>query len=88
MSQPISDAPNNWIQVKKSGAGFIASVGKETFSDQLKVSLIDGKILSASLDNPVEQLERECMDKDLTHCGEAKRKTIRRQIEISLKNDR
>ncbi len=66
MSQPVSDTPNNWVQVQKSEGKFIASVGKETFEDRVELSLRDGKILSASLDNPVQSLERECLDALLT----------------------
>jgi hypothetical protein len=58
-------------------------VGKETFDVELKVSLDDGKILSATLDNPVEVLARECADAALSSCGEPVRYQIHRQVEIA-----
>jgi len=83
MRAPVADTPNNWVQVQKSGEGkYVAEVGKETFEVQIKVSLLNGKMLSAKMDNPVEVLKRECSDSALTACGEAARYQIRRQIEV------
>jgi len=84
MKTPVADTPNNWVEVEKSGDGkFSAEIGKETFDVQVKVAG-DGKILSATLDNPVEVLERDCTDADLTHCGDPARYQIKRQIELTL----
>jgi hypothetical protein len=84
MSAPVADTPNNWVQVQKSSDGkYSAEVGKETFDVELKVSLDDGKILSATLDNPVEVLARECADAALSSCGEPVRYQIHRQVEIA-----
>lgn len=81
----VADTPNNWINVKKTPAGkFIAAVGKETFDVEIKVSLKDGKILSTTLDNPVQARQRECSDAALLECGAATDHSIRRHIEIQL----
>jgi hypothetical protein len=86
MNAPVAGAPNNWVQLEKRGEGkYIAAIGKETFEVEIKVSLSDGKILSAKIDNPVEVLERECSDRDLANCGEPRRYQILRQIEMDLK---
>lgn len=88
MRTPVSDAPNNWVQVsrnfdsKSDGDKYVASAGKETFDVELKVSLADGRIISGTLNNPVEVSERHCADLALTHCGDAARYQILRQIEI------
>jgi hypothetical protein len=84
MKPPVSDTPNNWIQVEKTPEGkFHVEVGKETFDVQLNVSS-NGKILSASLVNPVEVLQRDCTDSQLTTCGPPARYQIRRLIQLTL----
>jgi hypothetical protein len=83
MRAPVTDTPNNWVQVEKSIEGkYAAEVGKETFEVEIKVSLVNGKMLSAKMDNPVEVLKRECTDSALAACGPATRYQIRRQIEL------
>jgi hypothetical protein len=83
MRAPVADAPNNWIEVEKHGEKqFIAEIGKEIFEVEVNVSLKNGKIISAKIDNPVEVLSRDCEDVELSRCGEPKRFQIRRQIEI------
>jgi hypothetical protein len=85
MHKPVADTANNWVQVQKSRNGkYLAAVGKETFDVEISVSLADGKILSGSIDNPVETIERECADAALTNCSDPKPHRIRRQIEIHL----
>jgi hypothetical protein len=87
MHTPVADTPNNWVELQKSGDGtYSGQVGKETFDAIMKISLIDGKILSATLDNPVEVIERDCTDLALTKCGEPMRYQIRRQVEITLQH--
>jgi hypothetical protein len=84
MQTPVADTPNNWVEVEKGDDGkFSAEVGKETFDVVLKVAA-DGKILSATLDNPVEVSARDCTDVELTHCGEPARYQIVRHIELTL----
>lgn len=83
MRSPVAGTPNNWAQVSKNQAGkYTAAVGMETIDVELKVSLENGTVLSATMDNPVEVLERECADAALAHCGDPVRYRVRRQIEI------
>jgi hypothetical protein len=83
MQAPVADTPNNWVQVSKNQSGkYDAGVGKETFDVEIKVSLKDGKILSATLDNLVKTRRRQCSDAALLDCGEPSDHTIHRQIEL------
>lgn len=83
MRTPVVDTPNNWVEVGRTQAGeYVARIGKETFGDVIRVSLTDGHVLSATMDNPVEVSERECTDKALTSCREPIRYEILRKIEI------
>jgi hypothetical protein len=85
MQAPVADTPNNWIEVSKSQDGkYQAGVGKETFDVLITASTSDGRILSASLDNPVQQVSRTCNDAALTDCGPPQPHTIHRHIEIVL----
>jgi len=85
MRKPVADTPNNWVQVRREKDGkYLAGVGKEIVDVEIKVSLTDGKIVSGSMDNPVETIECECEDAALAKCGDPKPHSIRRQIEISL----
>lgn len=85
MRDPVADTPNNWMEVKKNREGkFVAGAGKETFDVQIRLSLVDGKILYARLDNPVEISERVCSDRELKDCTEPVRRNIRRTIELEL----
>ena len=85
MGAPVAETRNNWVQIQKSGESkYSAEVGKETFDVELKVSLEDGKILSATLDNPVEILARECVDMTLSRCGDPVRYQVRRHVELGL----
>jgi hypothetical protein len=80
MREPVADTPNNWIQVSRAAGKYSAEVGKETFDVEITVSLADGRIVSATMDNPVSVLERTCTDAALSACGEPARYTIRRRI--------
>ena len=83
METRVADTPNNWVQVSKAGQSkFSGQVGKETFVDTIKISLADGRIISASQENPVDVLERECSDAALTTCGAPVRFQILRHVEI------
>ena len=85
MRKPVADTANNWVQVRRAKSGkYLAAVGKETFDVEMKLSLADGKILSGSMDNTVETIERECEDAALARCSDPRPHPIRRQIEISL----
>ena len=83
MRLPVGETPNNWVQVARGDSGgYVASVGKETFVASIRLNLKDGSVLSASLDNQVDVLERICRDSLLTLCKEPIRYQIRRRIEI------
>jgi hypothetical protein len=85
MQAPVADTPNNWVQVSKNQAGkYAAGVGKETFDVEIKISLKDGKILSATLDNVVKTRNRECSDAAVLDCGQPSDHQIHRQIELHL----
>lgn len=85
MRKPVADTANNWVTVEKRENGkYLGAVGKEVFDVEIKLSLADGKILSATMDNPVQTIERECTDQALTNCGNPKPHLIRRQIELWL----
>ncbi len=84
MRTPVADTPNNWVQVVRDTAGgYEASVGKETFDVRITVNLASGKILSATMDNPVQILSRQCKDAALSDCGAPTRYEIRRRIELT-----
>jgi hypothetical protein len=86
MKAPIGGGPNNWVQIAKSSDGtFDAGVGLETFTVEITVSLADGRMVSATMENPLITIERVCEDEALTKCGEAQRHEISRKIEISAK---
>ncbi|MGA9072190.1 MAG: hypothetical protein WB424_18140 [Terracidiphilus sp.] len=85
MQAPVADTANNWVEVTKTNDGkYEAAVGKETFDVTLTISTVDGKILSATMDNPVVTSGRTCEDAALTKCGVAQPHTIHRHIEIAL----
>ena len=86
MQTPVADTPNNFVDAKaKNRAGkYVAEVGKETFEVEIKISLKDGKILSATLDNLVKTRQRECSDAAFLDCGEPSAHQIHRQIELHL----
>jgi hypothetical protein len=72
------------VQVVKLPGKFFASVGQETFTDELTISLADGKILSATMDNPVKTIARMCTDEALTQCDPSQPHEIIRKIQIVL----
>lgn len=87
MRTPVADTPNNWVELQKHSDGkYSGSVGKEIFDASIKTSIVDGKILSATLDNPVEVIERDCTDIALTNCGDPMRYQIHRQVELTLQH--
>jgi hypothetical protein len=85
MQAPVAGTANNWVEVTKTADGkYKAAVGKETFDVTMTISTADGRILSASMDNPVVTSGRDCDDAALTKCGVAQPHTIHRHIEIAL----
>ena len=85
MKKPVTETPNNWVNVEKNGDKYFAEVGREIFDVEIVVSLRDGRMLSATLHNPVEAIRRECTDAALTQCGAATPRHILRQIEVQAK---
>jgi hypothetical protein len=85
METRVEETPNNWVQVSKLDSGkYLGEVGKETFDVDITLSLVDGKILSAYMDNPVVVFARECADESLTQCGQPEHYQIKRQIELRI----
>lgn len=82
MNEPVGVGRNNWVQVQKTESGFAGEIGKESFEAEIAVEVETGKILSATLENPVEVKERDCEDAGLTVCGEAKQYRIVREIRV------
>jgi hypothetical protein len=83
MSERVGSAANNWVQVEKGSNGkYIAGVGQETFDVEIKLALATGRIVSATMDNPVDVLERVCTDAALTACGAPERHSIHRRITL------
>lgn len=81
MQAPLFDTPNNWVEVTKtSDTSYVAGAGRETFDVEIDVSLADGRIVAATMDNPVDLVERVCRDAALTDCGEPYRYRILRRI--------
>ncbi len=84
MATPISDAPNNWAEVEKDASGrYQAEVGRETFEVTIELDPASGRILFAKMDNPVDVLARECIDRELATCGVPTRYQTRRQISLA-----
>lgn len=84
MQTPVSDSLNNWVQMEKMPNGkYAVDIGKETFTDRIEISTTSGKIVSASMDNPVDVLERVCSNSSLTNCSAPTRFQIRRQIALN-----
>jgi hypothetical protein len=80
------DVPNNWVQVQRDTTTtpprFVAAAGHEVFDVLIELEQPSGIINSASMDNPVEVMQRHCSDEQLTDCGEPTRYQIRRQIHL------
>jgi hypothetical protein len=86
MKEPVASGPNNWVEIKKNGEGkYEAGVGLETFIVDITVSLADGHIVKATMENPVTTIERVCDDEALTKCSDPRKHGILRQIEIAIK---
>lgn len=82
--------PNNWVQVQRapaqaadaSGPKFIAAAGHEVFDVLITIDRSTGSILSATMDNPVDVIQRHCADESLNMCGDPVKFQIRRSIEL------
>lgn len=83
MRMPVAGGANNWVQVIRAGPRqFLAAVGSESADIDIQLSLANGKIYSARINNPIDVLERECTDEALTMCREGSRYQIVRQVAI------
>ena len=83
MRKPVAATANNWTQVATYAPGkYTAAVGSELIEVRIVVDLSTGRILSATMENPVEVLERECEDLEAKRCGEPVRYRIIRTIEL------
>jgi hypothetical protein len=83
MSERVGNSANNWVQVEKAADGkYIAAAGQETFEVRIRIAIATGRIVSATLDNPVTVSERACTDAALTACGAPERYTLGRQISL------
>jgi hypothetical protein len=87
MRAPVADTPNNWVMVSKTRNGYTASVGKETFDVELRIAIADGRLLSATLDNPVTAITRECTDQALIQCGPARPSPVLRRVTMARVDD-
>jgi hypothetical protein len=84
MQDQVGTGANNWVQIVRNSQGkYEAGVGLETFKVDLTVSVADGHIVSATMENPVTTIERVCDDEALTTCGVAKKHEILRKIELT-----
>lgn len=83
MQKPVTGAANNWVQVEKRLDGtYVAAVGQESFDVEISISLTDGHIVNATMNNPVTTVERICTDGALSHCADPKPRNILRRIEM------
>jgi hypothetical protein len=84
MRAPVAASANNWTQIGRYPPGkYSAAVGSEVIEVRLTVDLDSGRILSATMNNPVEVLERECEDPEARRCGEPVRYRILRTIQLT-----
>jgi hypothetical protein len=86
MQAPLFETPNNWVEIHKAAdTSYVAAVGRESFDVQIDVRLTDGSILGATMDNPVDVVERVCRDAALASCGEPRRYRILRRIALQAR---
>jgi hypothetical protein len=83
MRTPVGDGPNNWVQVEKTASGYTASVGRETFDVALIIDTSNGTIVSATMQNPVQAMSRDCTDAALTECGAPRSDPTIREVEMT-----
>lgn len=84
MRDPVGKSKNNWIEIEKTGDGkFAAEIGEENFEALILIDQASGRILHATLENPVEVLERDCEDAELHSCGPPVRYRIYRETKVA-----
>jgi len=93
MRDPVTTGFNNWVRVEKVGGSesepksYSASIGTEIIDVRIVIDRLDGRILTATMHNPVSVVERRCKEfnnKKLSKCGPEERYVILREIGISL----
>jgi hypothetical protein len=86
MQPALFDTPNNWVEVTKtSDTSYVAGAGRETFDVDIDVRLTDGAIIAATMENPVDLMERVCRDAALTTCAPPYRYRILRRISLEAR---
>lgn len=89
MKTPVVEGRfNNWVQVinvpSNDTTAHLVQVGSETFSADLTLKQENGRIVKASLNNPVQVREQFCIDQQLAQCQAERHYTILREISIEL----
>lgn len=84
MSKPVSDTVNNFFQVTKDNGKYVADAGKEFFNVEIKLAIPSGKILTATMYNPVSGISRTCSDAQLSDCGAPESSLLVRNISMEL----
>lgn len=84
MKAPVGKGANNWMQIAHLSPGkYTAAVGSELIDVHIDVALVSGRIVSATMSNPVDVVERDCDDFEAQRCGEPRRYRILRTIEVN-----
>jgi hypothetical protein len=85
MAKPVADTANNFFQVTKQPDGrYNAGVGKEFFDVDITLEMPSGKMLAATMYNPVTGISRVCSDEKLSDCGEPEPFSLVRNISMEL----
>jgi hypothetical protein len=84
MQEQQTTPPANFVQVSRQGDGYITELGHESFTVRLILDTNDGRILSATMHNPVEMTVRTCPDAGLAQCSSPSPRTIVRDISLQL----
>lgn len=81
LSRFMKDTSNNWFNVVdlKNGS-FVVQYGLEVINTVINVNLSSGKILSASMHNPVTHQTAICKGLGKDTCGDFKKETLSREV--------
>lgn len=81
MDSPVcGTTPNNFEEVQQSGTAFLALWGCEQFTATTVADRASGRIVSASLSNPLQLSAMECQDAALTQCTDIGPVTLQRTV--------
>ncbi len=61
---------------------FTAAAGHEVFDVLIEIERPTGRLVKATMHNPVDVIQRHCNDEACTDCGEAVRVQILRENEL------